>query len=83
MQTGSGTLNKRNELICITLLPPQQNHQTFEVTTAKEINKRKICLDFYAFEHLIGRNQPEFLMVRSGEISPKEESTCDQFQRAV
>ena len=48
-------------LICIILLPRRKNHQKFEVTTAKEINKCKMFLHFSAFEYLIRRNQPEFL----------------------
>ena len=47
--------------ICI-----MQNQQKFEVTQAKKIKKCQIFLHFYAFEHLNIRNQPEFLMVRSG-----------------
>ena len=46
--------------------PQQQNHKKFEVITAKEIDKCKMFLHFYAFEHLIRRNQPEFVMVWSG-----------------
>ena len=55
-----------NRLICIILPSRWQNHQKFEVTTAKEINKCKMFLHFYAFKHLIRGSQPEFLMVRSG-----------------
>ena len=62
MKNGRSLLNR---LTCITLLSGKQSHQKFEVTTAKEMNKCKMFLHFYAFEHLIRGNQPEFLMVRS------------------
>ena len=45
---------------CIIPLARYQNQQKFEVTKAKEINKCKMFLHFYAYEHLIRRDQPEF-----------------------
>ena len=54
------------QVICIILLSRQQNQQKFEVTQAKKIKKYQMFLHFYAFEHLNIRNQPAFLMVRSG-----------------
>ena len=75
-----------NRLICIILLSRQQNLQKFEVTTAKEINKCKMVWYFCAFEHLIWRNQPKFLMVWTGlekYHSLKKEYIFNQFQKAV
>ena len=51
------------QIICIILLSRWQNHQKFEVI--KSINKCKMFLHFYAFEHVNIRNQPGFLIVRS------------------
>ena len=54
-----------NRLICRILLSCWQNHSKFEVTEAKEINKCKMFLHFYAFIHFIRRNQSEFPVVWS------------------
>ena len=54
------------QVICIILLSRKQNQKKFEVTQPKKIKKYQMFLHFYAFEHFNIRNQPEFLMVRSG-----------------
>ena len=72
-------LSLLNSLICIILLSRKQNFQKFEVTTAKEINKCKMFLHFYTFEHLIRGNQSEFFTVRLDlrNITQERKSTFD------